>query len=119
MIPPRGPRSVLVVVQVTMSACGRGRGVHAGCDETSDVRHVHQQPRLDGFGNPCHAFEVDRPGIGRAAGDQQRRARLAGTGLDFVVIEETRLPVHAVVMGVEPAPREVCPGAVAEMPARR
>ena len=81
--------------------------------------HVDQEPGFDGFGDGCHAFEVDRARIGRAAGDQQRRAHLAGAGLDRVVVEQAARAVHAVVMGVEPAPREVGPGAVAKMPASR
>ena len=64
-------------------------------------------------------FEVDRARIGRAAGDQQRRAHLEGPGLDLFVVEQAARAVHPVVMGVEPAPGKVRPGAVAEMPARR
>ena len=109
MTPPRGPRRVLVVVQVTMSAWGTGVGVHAGGDETGDVGHVDEETRVDGFRDGGHAFEVDRARVGRAAGDQQRRAHLAGAGLDRVVVEQTGLPVHAVVVGVEPAPRRGSP----------
>ena len=97
---------------------GKGRGVRAGADEAGDMGHVDQQARLHCLGNPCHAFEVDCARIGRAAGDEQRRAHLARPGLDLVVVEQPARPVHAVVMGVEPAPGEVRPGAVAEMSAR-
>ena len=97
----------------------QGRGVHAGGNETCDMGHVDQQPCVDGFRDACHAFEVDRARIGRAAGDQQRRAYLAGAGLDLIVVEQAALAVHAVVMGVEPAPGEVRRGAVAQMSAGR
>ena len=97
----------------------QGRGVRAGGDEPCDMGHVDQQLCFDGFGDACHAFEVDRARIGGAAGDQQHRAHLAGPGLDPVVVEQAARAVHTVVMGVEPAPRKVRPGAVAEMTARR
>ena len=95
------------------------RGVHAGGDEPCDMGHVDQQSCFDGFGDPCHAFEVNRAWIGGAAGDQQRRSHLAGPGLDLVVVEQAARAVHAVVMGVEPAPGEVRSGAVTEVTDRR
>ena len=97
----------------------QGRGVRAGGDEPCDMGHVDQQSGFDGFGDACHAFEVDRARIGGAAGDQQHRAHLAGPGLDPVVVEQAARAVHTVVMGVEPAPRKVRPGTVAEMTAGR
>ena len=92
--------------------------MRAGGDEACDMGHVDQQVRFDGMGNPCHAFEVDCAWIRRAAGDEQRRAHLAGPCLDLLVVEQAARPVHAVVMGVEPAPGEVRPGAVAQVTAR-
>ena len=96
----------------------QGRGVRARGDEPCDMGHVDQEPCFDGFGDPCHAFEVDRARIGGAAGDQQRRADLAGPGLDPVVVEQSARAVHAVVMGVEPAPRKVRPGTVTQVTSR-
>ena len=93
--------------------------MRAGGDEPCDMGHVDQEPCFDAFGDPCHAFEVDRARIGRAACDQQRRVHLAGPDLNPVIVEQAARAVHAVVMGVEPPPRKVRPGAVAEVPARR
>ena len=95
----------------------QGRRVHAGRDQPCDMGHVDQQARVYAFGNSCHAFEVDGARIGGAAGDEQRRADLAGPGLDRVVVEQGALALHPVVMGVEPAPGEVRSGAVAQVPA--
>ena len=117
MSPPRGPRRVLVVAGDDVGV-RQGRGVGAGGDESCDMGHVDQQARLHSLGNPCHALEVDCARIGRAAGDEQRRAHLVGPCLNLVVVQQAARPVHAIVMGVEPAPREVRSGAVAEVPAR-
>ena len=57
--PPRGPRSVLCVVDVTTSANGhRGRVRPAG-DEAGDVRDVDHQQRADVVGDRTEGVEVD------------------------------------------------------------
>ncbi len=46
-----------------------GRGVHAGDDQTGDVRHVCEQQRAHRVGNFAEALEVGRPGVRRVADD--------------------------------------------------
>ncbi len=71
IMPARGPRSVLWVVEVTMWACGTGDGCSAACDQSGEVRHVHQEERADFVGNLAHAGEIDDARIGAAAADDQ------------------------------------------------
>ena len=51
MMPPRGPRRVLCVVEVTTWACGERAGILAGGNEAGDVRHVDQEDRADLIGD--------------------------------------------------------------------
>ena len=50
------------------------RGMDAGRDEARDVGHVDEQQRPDAVGDRGHPLEVDDPGVGRRAGDDQLRA---------------------------------------------
>ena len=92
--------------------------MNARCDESRDVGHVDQEPGTGARRDLRHALEVDRARVGRAASDEQRGSRGAGQRLDRVVVEQARLAVHGVMVGLEPAPGEVCRGAVAQVPAR-
>jgi hypothetical protein len=47
IMPPRGPASVLCVVEVTTCASGTGFGCRPGGDEPAEVRHVDQEERAD------------------------------------------------------------------------
>jgi hypothetical protein len=100
MMPPRGPRRVLCVVEVTTCACGHRVRVHAGGDQAGDVGHVDEQVGADLVGDGAEARPVDDLRIGGEAGDDHLRLVLDGEALDFVVIDQALL-VDAVLDGVE------------------
>ena len=58
-MPPRGPLNVLWVVVVTKSRMRHGTRMHAGGDETRDVRHVDHEERADLWATRANAREVD------------------------------------------------------------
>ena len=60
--------------------------------------------------------KVDFPGVGGTAGDHQGGAQFERLTFHLVVIDLTALPLDAVMMGFEPAPGEIGPQAVAQMP---
>ena len=81
MQPPRGPRSVLCVVNVMMSApCSTGFGCCAAGDEPGDVGGVEQEaaprPRRRSRGTAG----IDDAGIGGGAGDDHLRPLARGRG---------------------------------------
>ena len=78
MMPARGPRSVLWVVEVTMSAYWQGFGMDAGRHEAREVRHVDQQHGADRIRDLAHAAEIDDARIGAAAADDHLRPVLGG-----------------------------------------
>jgi hypothetical protein len=90
--PPRGPRSVLCVVDVTMSACGTGLGCDAAGHEPGDVRHVHDQARLDLARDVAERLEVDDAGYALAPGNDHLRPVLPRQIADLVVVDA---PVRA------------------------
>ena len=53
-------------------------GVQPGGDQAGEVRHVHHQVGADLVGDPAELGEVQLPGVGRPAGDDQLRPVLAG-----------------------------------------
>jgi len=57
----RGPRSVLWVVEVTMSATGTG-WMQARGHQSRNVRHIHEQDRFDRVGDLAEAREIERRG---------------------------------------------------------
>ena len=73
MHPPRGPRSVLCVVNVTMSAYGHRVGVRAAGDEAGDVRGVEQEQRADLVGDGLERRRVEPARVAGGAGDDQLR----------------------------------------------
>ena len=65
-----GPRSVLCVVNVTMSApCSTGFGCCAAGDEPGDVRGVEHEQRADLVGDLAERARVDDARVGGGAGD--------------------------------------------------
>ena len=78
MRPPRGPRRVLWVVEVTKSATGTGLGWSSDSDQPGDVGHVHHEigPHLPG--NLGKAGKIQDAGIGAGPGDDQFGAVLLG-----------------------------------------
>jgi hypothetical protein len=81
---------------------GQGAGIDPGRDQAGDVGHVDQETGPRFLGNGGHAGEVDDPGIGRAACDQQLGPHFHGLGLDGVVVHQPALPVHRIMMRLEP-----------------
>jgi len=55
IMPARGPRSVLCVVEVTMCACGTGRWMRSTGDQSGEVRHIHKKERANFVRNLTHA----------------------------------------------------------------
>ena len=92
-------------------------GEHLACDEPGEVGHVDQQRRSDLVGDLAHPREVDQPGVGRVAGDDDEGAELAGQGGDHVVVDEARDRVDAVGPLMEHLPRDVRPEPVRQVTA--
>ncbi len=69
MMPPRGPRSVLCVVDVTKSATATGDGCKSDRDQAGDVRHVDQQRRADLVGDLAERSVFHHARIRAGAGD--------------------------------------------------
>ena len=65
--PPRGPRSVLWVVEVTTSQYGTGL-VNASGDQTRDMGHINHKVRTNFICNRPQTGEVDDPRVGAGAG---------------------------------------------------
>jgi hypothetical protein len=97
MSPPRGPRSVLCVVVVTKSACGTGVGMHAGRDQTGDMRDVGKEVRADAPGDLTHAREVDHAGVRARPDGDHLRLLARGDGGEFVVVEQAVVLAHAIL----------------------
>ncbi len=75
-----GPRRVLWVVNVTMSAYGHRVGVHAAGDEPGDVGGVEHEQRTDLVGDVAERLRVDDAGVGGGAGDDHLGAVARGRG---------------------------------------
>ena len=75
----------------------------AGGDQPRKVRHIDEKTRTDRSDDFRHAGKVDFPRIGGAAGNQEFRRDLARLILDAVMVDEAGLPVHGIVVGLEPA----------------
>ena len=96
IMPLRGPRSVLCVVEVTISAHWHGIGMQAGRHQAGDMRHVHQKNRAHRIGDLAETREIDDARIGAAAGDDHLGLVLLGQPGQFVVIDALVLAAHAV-----------------------
>ena len=93
------------------------RRVQPGGDQPGEVRHVHHQVGAHGVGDPAELGEVQLPGVGGPAGNDQLRLVLLGQALhlghvDPVVLFADLVRDHV----VEPA-GEVDPHAVGQVPA--
>ncbi len=77
-MPARGPRSVLCVVEVTMSAYSQGFGIEPGGDQAGEMRHVDQQDGAHRIGDLAEALEIDDARIGAAARNNHFRFVLFG-----------------------------------------
>ena len=73
--PPRGPRSVLCVVNVTMSAKAPD-WVRAAGDQAGEVRGIEQEQRTDLVGDRPERLRVEPSRIAGGAGDDHLRPML-------------------------------------------
>jgi len=91
-MPPRGPRSVLCVVEVTKSAMPTGLG-YSPAAISPDVGHQQRAHRIR---NLAEALPVDRPRIGRRAGDDELGLVDVGKVLRRVVVDDLGFEVEPV-----------------------
>ena len=92
-------------------------GEHLARHQSGEVRHVDHQRRADLVGDLAHLREVDPPGVGRVAGDQDQRLELPRGGRDRVVVEQSGGGVGAVAALVEHLAGDVRPETVGEVAA--
>ena len=92
IMPARGPRSVLCVVEVTMSAYWQGLGCTPAATRPGDVRHVHQEHRAHRIGDLAEAREIDNARIGAGAGDDHLGLVLLAPGAPLRRNRCARLP---------------------------
>ena len=97
--PPRGPRSVLCVVDGDDVAVRHRVGVQPGGHQPGDVRHIHHQAGAHRIGNLAQAREVEPARVGAGACHNQlglvlqrqsqpgRRSRCAPSRVNAVVDE--------------------------------
>ena len=79
-------------------------GMETGGDQAGDVGHVDKKDRADLASDLGDPVEVDRPGVGAGAGEDQLRLVLSGEGRDVVVVDPLGLGVEAVAdRGIPPA----------------
>ena len=60
----------------------------AAGDEAGKMRHVDVEQGANFLGNGRHALEINFPGIGRTAGNQQFGGYVGGNFFDRVIIEQ-------------------------------
>ena len=94
-----------------------GGGVQPGGDQAGEVGHVHHQVRADGVGDAPELGEVQLPGVGRPAGDDQLRLVLEGEPLHLGHVHQVIVGAHVVGDGVVQLAGEVQPHAVGQVPA--
>ena len=94
--PPRGPRSVLCVVEVTNSASGTGEG----CSPTATrpamcaMSTISTAPTF--VGDLAKRLVLHRARIGAGAGDDHLRLVLARQRAHFVEVDQLGVSPHAV-----------------------
>ena len=93
-------------------------GVQPGRDQAGEVGHVHHQVGADQVGDPAELGEVELPGVGRPAGDDQLRPVLDGQALDLGHVDAAWSSfAHLVGDHVVELAGEVDPHAVGEVAA--
>ena len=91
--------------------------MESGRDEAGKMRHVDHEIGADGIGDRAEPLEIDDARIGGTAGDDEGRLVLLGEPLDLVIVDEVRIPRHAILHRVEPLARQVGRRAVGQMTA--
>src|SRR5215472_6436987 len=79
MMPERGPRSVLCVVDVTMSAVSQGLGCRPAATNPENCSHS--------VGDPAEPREIENARICAASGDDQFGLVLVRQPFDLVIID--------------------------------
>ena len=93
--------------------------VHACCDQTGHMRHVHQEVRAHFIGNRTETRPVDHARIGRKARDNQLRLVLTRQGFNLRVVNLAGFRHQAVLYGVIALAGEIHLGTVGQMPTMR
>ncbi len=83
------------------------------------MRHVDHQIGTDGIGDGPEARPIDKPRVGREAGDDHLGAMIKGQTLDLGVVDLAGLGIQAVLDRVVDLAREVRLGTVREVTAVR
>ena len=78
MNPPRGPRSVLCVVEVTKSACGTGSGCSFAATSPAMWAMSTMNSAPTSLQISANLREVEQPRVGTGPGDDELRLVLAG-----------------------------------------
>ena len=74
----------------------RRNGEEVGRDEAGNVRDIDQEIRADGFGNGLKPRKVQCPRIRARADDNHPWTAFFRLALDSIIIDDFRLPIHAV-----------------------
>ena len=118
-MPPRGPRSVLCVVVVTIVACGYGCGCAPATIRPAMCAMSATSTAPTASAILREARVVPRARIRRAAAKDQLRPRLARERLDAVQVDAMRLGVDLVLRRLVNDAREIHAPAVRQMAAER
>ena len=73
-----------------------GRGMRATCNQACEVRHVDEQKGADFIRDGAHAREIEGPGIGAAAADDELGLFPARDFGELVVVDDLGVLAHAV-----------------------
>ena len=96
---------------------GAGEAVDLAGNESGEVGHVDHEDGSDLVGDLAEDAEVDLPGVGAVACQQDERPKRLGVIADRVVVEEVRLAVDVVGLDLEHGGRGVEAVPVGEMAA--
>ena len=91
--------------------------VDAARHQARKMRHIDEESRANFISDSAEPGEIDNARIGRAAGDDDRRAVLFGQSFDFVKVDQVGVCMHAILHSVEPFARHRGLGAVGQVTA--
>ncbi len=95
-MPPRGPRSVLCVVEVTKSASGTGEGCKPVATSPGNVREIDHQRGADLVGDLAKRLVFHDPRIGARSGNDELGAVFERFCAHFVEVDQLGILLHAV-----------------------
>ena len=117
MRPPRGPRRVLWVVVVTMSACGKGLGCRPAATSPAMWAMSTKRSASTSCAMRGHALEVDDARIGARTGHDEPRSHVARLPLQGLVVDAAVDLRDPVAVDLEVAAAEVDGVAVGQVAA--